>query len=124
LVLSSPNVDVWDLSNVIIESLSQLSLVPSTKFQEVSPGQTPSNISKLVYESEEKTPFGLTREILLDYQGWYCDMQEDRSESITKDLGLKPIVSPGVFTTLAQVAINPNLPPMVERACSSLCTPL
>jgi len=40
-------------------------------------------------------------------------MQKDRSESV---------VSPGMLATLTQVAINPNLAPMVEKVGSLLCT--
>ena len=108
--------DVEDLSNVVLESLSHLSLVPSTESQIVSPTHCPSNTSKLAYEDEEAV-VDLTTEISTNYQGWYCEYMEEESESILKPKNLKPLVSAKVFVTPVKSA------PMVDQFDSTIYVP-
>ncbi len=80
LVTSSQNVDVEDLFDVVLESLFHLSLVPNIESQRVSPTHSPTQHFKVSYKHEEKASIDLTREILIDYQDWYCNcMEEEKS---------------------------------------------
>ena len=109
LDLRSHDVDVEDLSDVVLELLSHLSLVPSIEPQGVSPTHPPPNISKLAYESEEEALVDLTRDIPIDYQGWYCNyMEVEDNQSIIKEK----------LVTLVQGV--PNLTPVVDKVDSTI----
>ena len=112
------------LSVVVLESLSQLSLLPTTEPQGLSPTHSPLNISKLVCESDEG-PIDLTKEIPIDYQGWYCDyMDDEEKESIIEDQDREPFSSPKVVVIPSQVSIAPNLIPVIGRADPIIHAPL
>ena len=107
------DVDVQDLSDVVMESLSHLSLVPSTEPQGVSPTHPLANTSKLAYESEEEALVDIIRDIPIDYQGWYCDyMEAEENQSIIKE----PLVTPAQGV--------PNLTPVVDKVVSTIYEPL
>ena len=83
----SKNEEVEDQSDAIIESLSHLSFEYDLGSQRISPIHSTPIISKSDSKDEEEATIDLTREILVDYQGWYCDyMTGEERESITPDI--------------------------------------
>ena len=101
MVPNSQNENVEDLFAEVLEFLSQLSLLECYLSQGVSSTYSSSNISNFAYKCGEEVPIDLTREIPLDYQGWYNDyMEEEESLSIIEHLGIEPVTSPKDLTLI------------------------